>query len=930
MGFDSPAAPGEGRILILAPTGNDARLTSQILSQAGIEVHICPDIRDVSRAVADQCAAIILAEETLRADAIPVLVNIMGHQPPWSDIPVIIITSAGEADQARLRRLAVFGPGANVTLLERPFRPGTLLSTAQAAVRSRQRQYLVRDLLQSVRSSEERYQHILHSISDAFIAISRDWRITYVNDSYLRMVAPLGLTASDLLGRELWQAVTVQPETGAHLRRAMAEQQPDSLEVFHPTLRVWLEIRIYPSPETLTIYHRDITGRKQQQEELAELSRKVRDQARTFDATLSHITDFAYTFDLQGRFTYINKPLLDLWGLTLDQAVGKNFFELNYPAELAQKLQDQIQHVISTGKPLTDDTPYTNPLGQPGFFEYIFNPIFAPDGSVEGVAGSTRDITERKRTVERLRDSDAQITAIIDHSPVGMYLLGSDLRIQQVNQKALPVFGNIGNPVGRPFDEVMRLLWAPKAAAELEARFRHTLETGEPYFESGFAEDRKDQAKRDYYDWQINRIRLSDGRFGVVCYFIDISAHVAAQQKIREARDAAERASRAKDDFLAALSHELRTPLNPVLLLASESAADPSLTPQLRHDFDLIAKNVALEAHLIDDLLDLTRITRGKLVIETRPVAVRQILQDAAANVQAEVHEKQLTLVLNLGAGNPVVVGDPVRLQQVFWNILKNAAKFTPTQGRITLSTRTVAPAGPFVIEITDNGAGMTPDELARIFDAFAQGDHATVGSPHRFGGLGLGLAISRSLVELHSGTIRASSAGLGQGSTFTIELPLAATQAGEEATEGAPTTPSRASRNPHTAGLRILLVEDHSPTRAVLSNLLEARNHRVTTASTVGEGKKFGMTQDFDLLITDIGLPDGDGYELMKELGPQRGLKAIALTGYGAEQDVARARAAGFIAHLTKPVSVVTLDGVLDTVMSTGVSENKSARPPT
>jgi CheY-like chemotaxis protein len=360
------------------------------------------------------------------------------------------------------------------------------------------------------------------------------------------------------------------------------------------------------------------------------------------------------------------------------------------------------------------------------------------------------------------------------------------------------------------------------------------------------------------------------------------------------------------------------------LLLASESAVDPSLSPELRADFDMIAKNVMLEAHLIDDLLDLTRITRGKLVLDSRPVPVRQVLEDAIANVRAEVYEKRLELVFNFGRENPIVQGDPVRLQQVFWNILKNAAKFTPAQGRITLAMRTIVPDGRLLIEITDTGAGMTPDELARIFDAFAQGDHATVGSPHRFGGLGLGLAISRSLIELHAGSIRATSAGLGQGSTFTIELPLARLSAADKPAVLTPAPATRDSRAPMPAGLRILLVEDHSPTRAVMGNLLRARNHHVTSASSLSEGRSFGTTQDFDLLITDIGLPDGDGYDLMAELGKLRGLKGIALTGYGAEQDVARAQAAGFIAHLTKPVSMTVLDAVLDMVVTNGALNGK------
>lgn len=909
--------PVERRILVLAPTGNDAMLTAQVLAKARIAVQICSTITELTSKMAAGCGGILLAEETLKTDAVSVLVAGLAQQPTWSDIPVIIITSGGEADQTRLRRLAVFGPASNVTLLERPFRPGTLISAVEVALRSRLRQYQTRDLLQTVQASEERYQHILASISDAFIAIDRDWCITYVNSSYLRLMAPLELSAGKLIGRNLWKTLPVHAESETRFREAMVKQKPDAMEVFYAALQMWLEVRIYPSPETLTIYLRDITESKRQKDELLDLSVKIQDQARTFDAALSHITDFAYTFDRQGRFTYVNKPLLDLWGLTLDQAVGKNFFELNYPEDVAQKLQRQIQDVIHTGKPLKDETPYTNPSGMAGYYEYIFNPIFSADGSVEAIAGSTRDVSERKRTEERLRHSDAQVSAIIKHSPIGVYLVDTELRIQQVNLKAQPVFGNIRDLIGRSFVEVMRVLWPVKIAEKIESRFRATLETGESYFESGFVADRADRADREYYDWQIHRVVLPDGRFGVVCYFIDISSHVAAQQKIREARDLSEQANRAKDDFLAALSHELRTPLNPVLLLATEAASNPDLSPELRANFDMIAKNVLLEAHLIDDLLDLTRITRGKVVLDTRPIAVHGILQDAIANVKAEMLEKRLTMTTSFGLENPIVDGDPVRLQQVFWNVLKNAVKFTEAGGRIAVTTRTIYPQGCVLVEITDTGAGMNAQELGRIFDAFAQGDHANIGSSHRFGGLGLGLAISRSLVEMHSGTIRASSPGCGQGSTFAIELPLVAVPNVLETHPAAPLLAQRNSTSPFR-GLRILLVEDHNPTRAVLARLLQVRNHKVVAAASVGEARKFGAMQTFDLLITDIGLPDGNGYELMEEMGKLPNLRGIALTGYGAEQDVERAQKTGFIAHLTKPVSIRTLDGVLDSVLLT------------
>lgn len=247
-----------------------------------------------------------------------------------------------------------------------------------------------------------------------------------------------------------------------------------------------------------------------------------------------------------------------------------------------------------------------------------------------------------------------------------------------------------------------------------------------------------------------------------------------SMEELKRARDEAQRASRAKDVFLAALSHELRTPLSPVLLIASEFACDNQLPEDIRQSFETIRKNIELEARLIDDLLDLTRVTAGKLVLQREDVSAHRILRDALETVRAELERKSIQLDLDLNAADCTVNGDPVRLQQIFWNVLTNAVKFTPPRGTIRVKSFILPKqGGDLIIRVTDSGIGMTPEESARVFKAFAQGDHANSNGSHRFGGLGLGLAISKNLVHLHSGTIAAESAGRNQGATFTITLPL-------------------------------------------------------------------------------------------------------------------------------------------------------------
>jgi signal transduction histidine kinase len=369
------------------------------------------------------------------------------------------------------------------------------------------------------------------------------------------------------------------------------------------------------------------------------------------------------------------------------------------------------------------------------------------------------------------------------------------------------------------------------------------------------------------------------------------------------------RANRAKDNFLAALSHELRTPLNPVLLLASELANDPDLPELIRDKFNIIAKNVGVEARLIDDLLDMNRIVHGKLVVDKQLVSVHTVLQEAMATVQEDVRTKQITPHLDFRAEKCVLFGDAVRLQQIFWNVLKNAVKFTPRGGQVTVQTFSDVENGKVVIKVIDTGIGMTPKEVGYIFSAFSQGDHASAHGSHRFGGLGLGLAISRMLVELHSGTIKAESAGPNQGAVFTMAFPFVEAV---EKNNHTSSVESAAAIKPQKVGLRVLLVEDHESTRTALVYLLNRRHYKVAAAGSLAEARQMCRQGEFDLVLSDIGLPDGDGYALMSELRDSHGLKGIALTGHGMEQDIEQAKSAGFIAHLIKPVNIESLEKAL------------------
>lgn len=378
------------------------------------------------------------------------------------------------------------------------------------------------------------------------------------------------------------------------------------------------------------------------------------------------------------------------------------------------------------------------------------------------------------------------------------------------------------------------------------------------------------------------------------------------------ARDAAERANRAKDDFLAALSHELRTPLNPVLLLATAATNDTGLPADIRQDFEVIARNIGLEARLIDDLLDLTRITRGKLSLDLQPVNAHDVLRDAIATAQPEIDDKRLLLETDFRARRSRLNADPVRLQQVFWNVLKNAAKFTSRGGRIRVVTEDDETGNEIRIIVTDTGVGMTAEELARVFDAFAQGDHARRDSGHHFGGLGLGLAISRMLMELHGGRITANSPGRDLGSSFIVQLKASAAPAPSRGITTVVAVPGKNSLAAVPANRRVLLVEDHEPTRTTLEQLMKRCGYVVRTAGSLREARSLAAVENFDLLLSDLGLPDGNGCELMEEMRAGGHVKGIALSGYGMDLDVAQSRQAGFGTHLVKPVDVQTLGAAL------------------
>ena len=402
--------------------------------------------------------------------------------------------------------------------------------------------------------------------------------------------------------------------------------------------------------------------------------------------------------------------------------------------------------------------------------------------------------------------------------------------------------------------------------------------------------------------------RLPSPGQNILCVVVTDLTEQKKQQELRVAKDIADQSNLAKDAFLAALSHELRTPLTPVLMAAVALDEDPALPEHLRRDLAMIRRNVELEARLIDDLLDLTRIAQGKLELRLGPLDVHVVIQGALEICRPDFVAKHQQVELHLDARDAATSGDAVRLQQALWNLIRNAIKFTPPGGTITIRTGNTAPDGIWV-QVRDTGIGFEPHESLKLFEAFEQGGrHVT----RQFGGLGLGLAIGASILAAHGGTIRAESRGPGLGATFTLGLPLR-----PSAPDPAAPTPAAAAL-PATRHLRILLVEDHKDTRLTLQRYLQRSHHEVTVAETAHQALTLAAAQEFDLVISDLGLPDeGGGCALMRQLRERQGLKGIAVSGYGTEDDIARSRAAGFSHHLTKPINLERLKTLILEVSS-------------
>jgi CheY-like chemotaxis protein/nitrogen-specific signal transduction histidine kinase len=377
-----------------------------------------------------------------------------------------------------------------------------------------------------------------------------------------------------------------------------------------------------------------------------------------------------------------------------------------------------------------------------------------------------------------------------------------------------------------------------------------------------------------------------------------------AEAELEEQKEAVELANRTKDHFLAMLSHELRTPLTPVMAAIDLLEMEPNGPDEFRENLRAIRRNIELEKRLIEDLLDVTRIASGKLKLELTTINAREAIQDVVEMCRSESGAKRLRLEIQQEAKATYIMADPAKFKQIIWNLLKNAIKFTPEGGTITISTTN--DKQNLITTVRDTGIGIEPTQIGRIFDAFEQGDQAYQG---RNSGLGLGLAISKAIAMGHGGSLEVFSEGRGRGATFRLTMATINTSLASVRREGVNHS------TPEQHSWRILLVEDHADTSAVLRTLLSRRGHQVGVAQDVSSALAAARRESYDLVISDVGLPDGTGADLMSQLR-ESGLRGIAISGFGMSADVERSLAAGFTEHLVKPISLSELEAAIERAM--------------
>lgn len=752
--------------------------------------------------------------------------------------------------------------------------------------------------------------------TDLIAAQDSDYRYVYFNEAYQRAFE--SLWGKPLrVGVSMLEALANWPEEQAKARqiwaRAHAGESFNAMMEFGPSdddKRVF-DLRFNPLLDTagrpIGAAHilRDVT-------EQVRTERALRESEERFRNLADHMSQFAWMADANGLIFWYNRRWYDYTGTTLEQMQGWGWKAVHHP-DYVEGVVERIQRAWDTGEEWEDTFPLRGRDGEYRWFLSRAVPIRDDQGTIVRWFGTNTDITESKRVEAELRASRERLRHIADSVPQLVWIAREDGTVEYYNSQAKRYRGIEQRT---PDEWEWRPVIHPDDLARTLDRWEHARANTDWYE----CEHRVRMADGSWR-WHLSRARRAeeDGRIRWYGTATDIDDAMRYEQQLLETQRDLELANRTKDQFLAALSHELRTPLTPALMTVGVLELEEQLPQPIRDGLSVVRHGIETQVRLIDDLLDLTRVARGKIAVRQVEVHLHRLIRKAMNSCCDEsTVNREFQFETDLRAQRDTLCGDPTRLEQVMWNLLRNAIKFTPDGGHVRVETSNPEP-GWIRVRVRDTGRGISPEVIEKIFDAFEQGGEEVT---REFGGLGLGLPIAKTMVHLHGGRIHAESGGRGKGSCFTVDLPL---QPGcsDEATVDAQSKPERDRRATWSArqrepadagsGAHILLVEDHAPTGQAMQLLLARLGHTTVLATSVSDALLAAAGEQFQLVISDWGLPDGTGCDLMRELRLRHGLTGIALTGFGSPADIQQGQAAGFQDHLVKPIDIKALQHAID-----------------
>jgi PAS domain S-box-containing protein len=633
---------------------------------------------------------------------------------------------------------------------------------------------------------------------------------------------------------------------------------------------------------------RDLTERRRSEE-------RARQAEERFRALIEGVGDYAiFMLDPEGIVTSWNAGAERIKGYTADEIVGRHF-SLFYPAEALARgwPQHELEEATRQGR-FEDEGWRIRKDGTRFWANVVITAMRRPDGTLRGFSKITRDLSERREYEERLRRSEERFRLLVEGvEDYSICMLDPEGRITSWNAGAQRLTGYtadeiIGTPIERCYPREDALAGRPASELRDALLYRRAQETGWRMRKDG---------TRFWAEVLTTSVRDPDGRH--IGY-----AQIMRDMSERKRMEAMEEQGRRVTEFLAMLAHELRNPLAPIRNAVSILSLSRDVTPQVAWCREVIERQTTHLSRLVDDLLDVSRVTRGKLHIEGQPMDVNVAVQRAIEAARPLIEKRNHKLEVRLGATPIVVNGDLTRLTQVVLNLLNNAAKYTQEGGTIEVAVG--AEGTEAVVTVADNGLGIPPDLLERVFDLFSQGERTLDRSE---GGLGIGLTLARRIVMLHGGNIRAESEGVGKGSKFTVRLP--------QLNLALPAFEPPEVDLPHTVHRRsILVVDDNADSAASIAMFLQMLGHEVATAASGNDALHYIERERPEIILLDIGLPGIDGYEVarrVREKPEGQGVRLYALTGYGQEEDRRRSALAGFDGHLVKPVAPAELAQLIE-----------------